>query len=232
MGTLQIAVRRCSRSTPHPRGSDPGRPIKQCGARHGHGGHRSISSSTPHIIGIGPGRPAKSHGPPRGAGEAAQIQTTSRGPRSCPAHLISSRWTAARSGPSNSQSVIRVPPWSIKHSQTMAHGPGWPIQMLEDGSRPHPELIIFTKFRGPVRPGPSLLQKSRNGPARPGPSGSNGPWQALANAMFINTEGVEPDTFHRKNTNKNHHGYLIIGTCNFLRPPANPHERLKNMIHS
>ena len=72
--------------------------------------------------GVGPGRP---------------INLLCDGPRPDPARQIFRGWAAARSGPSN--------------IQTMGRGPGQPI--------------TFPETHGLARPGPSFFQKSRPGPA-------------------------------------------------------------------
>ena len=103
-------------------------------------------------MGSCPGRPVKTHGPPHGPGGAAHIEPTSHGPRSGPAHQISTGWAAARPGPSSFHRVVR----------SLAR----PIQSSEDGPRPGPAHHILKKSRpGPARP--INFSKVPPGPARP-----------------------------------------------------------------
>ena len=143
--------------------------------------HRTYysSNSTPHFVGRGPGRPVKTRGPLHGLCRAAHIKPTPHGPRPGPAHQIfymmgrgparpikllddgprpgpahqvSTRWAAARPGPSN-----------FFNSRP---GPARPTKFSKFSARPGPAHQFFQTL-GSARPSLSHFQVFRPGPARP-----------------------------------------------------------------
>ena len=178
-----------------------GRPAKTRGLSHGQGGlrHRTYysSNSTPHFMGRGPSRPGKTRGPPHGLGRAAHIKPTSHGQRPGPAHQISSRWAAARLGPSNFHMMGRGPARPIKFSDDGPR-PGLHHQISHDGPQPGPAHQIFRTL-GPAQPGPPNFQNSRPGPARPiqilktlGPV-----WPGPSHLQFFRPDLARPITFSK-----------------------------------
>ena len=101
----------------------------------------------------GQDRPMKTRGPPHGQSGAAHTEPTSHGPRPGPAHQITGRWAAARSGRSIFQMMSRLALPGPSYLRVLGRGPARPI--------------TFSKFYGPIRSGPSFSQNSRPGPVRP-----------------------------------------------------------------
>ena len=120
--------------TPHIVGPDPDGPSLGPG-RHR---HRS-SSSTRHTMCRGPGRPVKTCGSRHMLCRAAFIKPTSHGPRSGPAHQISSRWAVARPGASSFEfSSARPARPGSSHFQTSRPDLAWPFTFSNFSARPGP----------------------------------------------------------------------------------------------
>ena len=113
-----------------------------------------------------------------GRGPARPIKFSDHGPRFGPTHQISTRWAAARPGPSIFQNFSARPSPAQQIFKTLGSarpgapnfqntrpGRARPIKKIHN-SRPGPAHHIFIFF-GRARPGPSHFQISRPGPAWP-----------------------------------------------------------------
>ena len=160
-------------------------------------------------MGRGPARPIKFH--MMGRGPARPIKFSDDGLRPGPAHQISTRWAAARPGPSNFQNPRPGPVRPTKFSQ-LTLGPAWP----------GPSHFQFFSRPGPARPGASHFQLL--GPARPGParpitfsifSAQPGPAHQIFENLGPARPGLVratcPGFFH--NQNKRYESYISIDTA-------------------